>query len=71
MLNNQNTTTVKTTTQAPVWMLDYSGELKNEKRTGRRDSSGKFLKRNCKLNTPKRVDDFNEMLAAESFANAA
>jgi len=72
MLDTQNTT-VKTTTQAPamVWMLDMSGELVNEKRTGTRDSSGKFLKKHCKLNAKRRSSDFNEMLAQESFDNAA
>ena len=47
-------------------MLDLSGEIVNEVRTGKRDSSGKFLKRNCKL-TKRRRDDFNEMLAQESY----
>jgi hypothetical protein len=54
-----------------VWMLDMSGELVNEKRTGTRDSSGKFLKKHCKLNAKRRSSDFNEMLAQESFDNAA
>lgn len=72
MLNTQNTT-VQTATQAPsmIWMLDYSGELVNETRTGKRDSSGQFLKRNVKLTTKRRSSDFNEMLAAESYENAA
>jgi hypothetical protein len=71
MLSEINTTTVKTTTQAPVWMVDFSGELVNEVRTGTRDSSGKFLKKHCKLNAKRRSSDFNEMLAQESFDNAA
>lgn len=72
MLDTQNTT-VKTTTQAPamVWMVDMSGELVNEKRTGERSSDGKWLKRNVKLTTKRRSSDFNEMLAQESFDNAA
>lgn len=36
---------------APVWMLDYSDELVNENRTGKRDASGKFLKLHVALNT--------------------
>jgi hypothetical protein len=72
-MNTQQITTVKTTTQAPamVWMVDMSGELVNEKRTGERSSDGKWLKRNVKLTTKRRSSDFNEMLAQESFDNAA
>ena len=54
-----------------TWMLDLTGELVNEKRTGERSSDGKRLKRNVKLNAKRRSSDFNEMLAAESFENAA
>jgi hypothetical protein len=52
-------------------MVDYSGELVNESRTGTRSADGKWLKRNVKLNAKRRSSDFNEMLAAESFENAA
>ena len=67
-MNTINSTTVKTQTQL-VWMVDYSGELANEKRDGARSADGKFLKKHCKLTT-RRSSDFNEMLADEAF-NAA
>lgn len=70
MLQVQNNTTV-TQSQQVVWMVDYSGELVNEARTGERSCDGKWLKRNVKLTTKRRSSDFNEMLAAESFDNAA
>lgn len=72
MIHAQNTT-VQTATQAPalVWLVDYSGELVNEARTGTRSSDGRFLKKHCKLNAKRRTDDFNEMLAQESYDNAA
>lgn len=69
MLQTQNTT-VKTATSM-TWMLDLTGELVNEKRTGSRSADGRYLKRNVKLNAKRRSSDFNEMLAAESFDNAA
>lgn len=68
MLQTQNSTK---TAQSLVWMVDYSGELVNESRTGTRSADGKWLKRNVKLNAKRRSSDFNEMLAAESFENAA
>jgi hypothetical protein len=72
-MNTQQNTTVKTTTQAPamVWMVDYSAEIVNEVRTGTRSADGKWLKRNVKLTTKRRTSDFNEMLAQESYDNAA
>lgn len=48
-MNNLNTTVTKS--QSPVWLVDYSGELVNEPRTGKRDASGKFLKLHVALNT--------------------
>jgi hypothetical protein len=54
-----------------VWMVDYSAEIVNEVRTGTRSADGKWLKRNVKLTTKRRTSDFNEMLAQESFENAA
>ena len=68
MLQTQNSTK---TAQSLVWLVDYSGELVNESRTESRSSDGKWLKRNVKLNAKRRSSDFNEMLAAESFENAA
>lgn len=64
MLQTQNSTK---TAQSLVWMVDYSGELVNESRTGERSADGKWLKRNVKLNAKRRSSDFNEMLAEEAF----
>lgn len=69
-MNTINSTAIKTAAQQ-VWMLDLSGELVNESRTGTRSADGKWLKRNVKLNAKRRSSDFNEMLAAESYDNAA
>ena len=69
-MNTSNITTVKPVTSM-TWLVDYSGELVNESRTESRSSDGKWLKRNVKLNAKRRSSDFNEMLAAESFENAA
>jgi hypothetical protein len=52
-------------------MVDFSGELVNEARTGTRSADGKWLKRNVKLTTKRHTSDFNEMLAQESYDNAA
>lgn len=65
MLQTQNTTVKPATSM--TWMLDLSGELVNETRTGERSSDGKWLKKNVKLNAKRRSSDFNEMLAQESF----
>lgn len=65
-----NTTTTTAQSQSLVWLVDYSGELVNETRTGTRSADGRYLKRNCKLNAKRRTSDFNEMLADEAF-NAA
>ena len=66
-----NTTTTTAQSQSLVWLVDYSAEPINEKRTGTRSADGKWLERNVKLNAKRRSSDFNEMLAAESFENAA
>jgi hypothetical protein len=50
-LNMNNLNIEVTKVQAPVWMVDYSAPLVNENRTGKRDSSGKFLKLHVKLDT--------------------
>lgn len=68
MLQTQNSTK---TAQSLVWLVDYSSELVNESRTENRSADGKWLKKNVKLNAKRRSSDFNEMLAAESFENAA
>jgi len=47
-----NLNTLVTVTQAPVFMLDLSGELVNDPRTGKRDSSGKFLRQHVSTNQP-------------------
>jgi hypothetical protein len=64
-MNNLNITTPKT--QAPVWMLDYSSELVNENRTGKRDSSGKFLKLHVELEQPAKVQSASNLAMAELF----
>ena len=69
-MNTINSTAIKTAAQQ-VWMLDFSGELVNESRTEARSADGRFLKKHCKLNAKRRSSDLNEMLAAESFENAA
>ena len=69
--NNSITKTAQSQALSTVWLVDYSGEIVNEARTGTRSSDGKWLKRNCKLNAKRRTDDFNEMLAQESCDNAA
>jgi hypothetical protein len=72
MLQVQDTVkTAQSQALSTVWLVDYSAELVNEKRTGERSSDGKWLKRNVKLNAKRRSSDFNEMLAAESYENAA
>lgn len=72
MLQTQNITkTAQSQALSTVWLVDYSAEPVNEVRTGTRSSDGKWLKRNVKLTTKRRSSDFNEMLAQESYDNAA
>lgn len=68
MLQTQNTTVKPATSM--TWMLDLTGELVNESRTGERSADGRYLKRNVKLNAKRRSSDFNEMLADEAFSAA-
>lgn len=51
MSNYTPTTTTKSTAKM-TWMVDYSGELVNESRTGKRDSSGKFLRQHVSMEQP-------------------
>jgi len=63
--------TTKTAKRQPVWMLDFSGELVNEKRTGKRSADGRFLKKHVALNTPKRTHSAADVAMAEKFGVAA
>lgn len=66
-----NSTTIKTENQAPIWMLDLTGELVNEPRTGKRDASGQFLFQDVPLKKAPKVQSFDkQMLAAKFNADA-
>ena len=64
MLNTSNYTVTENILQAE-WIVEPVLEER------KRSCDGRWLKRNVKLNAKRRSSDFNEMLAAESFENAA